>query len=291
MNRTSVNCYSAVLEVSFFTQRQITVLTTVNLILMVGNVLSNALVVFILIKTRQIANITCKLIFMLSVSDLTVGLFGQTLFTTMFYVQNCLVAHASIFVSVFAVHLSMYTISIIGVDRYLRIKHYSSFKAIWTTKVVISLISIAAIFAFFQAVMTTIGLFLDQKLITGAIYIAADSIILGMIIFLQVLTVRTSNAIYNESQITTTERIDRKITKLSLRIMFLLFFFLTPGPGLHILHSIIENKVTKFEKSVLEFISVIGMILIFGNSAANAVLFLMTNVKAKRVLRNIKMWL
>ena len=289
MNRTSVNCYSAVLKVSFITQRQLTVLTAVNLILMVGNVLSNALVVFILIKTKQMANITCKLIFMLSVSDLMVGLFGQTLFTTMFYVQNCLVARASIFVLVFAVHLSIYIISIIGVDRYLRIKHYASFKVIWTTKVVISLISVATIFALFQAVMTTIGLLSDQKLITETIYIAADSIILGMIIFLQILTVRTSNSIHKESQITTSERIGEKIAKLSLRIMFLLFFFLTPGPVLHILRSITENKVKKLEKSVLEFFSVIGMIFIFGNSAANAVLFLMTNVKAKRFLRNIKM--
>ena len=289
MNRTSVNCYSAVLKVSFITQRQLTVLTTANLTVMVGNVLSNALVVFILIKTKQIANITCKLIFMLSVSDLMVGLFGQTLFTTMFYVQNCLFAHASIFVLVFAVHLSIYTISIIGVDCYLRIKHYTSFKVIWTTKVVISLISIATIFALFQAVMTTIGLLSDQKLITETIYIAADSIILGMIIFLEILTVRTSNSIHKESQITTSERIDKKIAKLSLRIMFLLFFFLTPGPVLHILRSIIENKVKKLEKSVLEFFSVIGMIFIFGNSATNAVLFLMTNVKAKRFLRNIKM--
>ena len=60
----------------------------------------------------------------------------------MFYVQSCLITHAFIFVSVLAVHLSVYMISIIGVDRYLRIKHYASFKATWTTKVLISLISI-----------------------------------------------------------------------------------------------------------------------------------------------------
>ena len=271
MNRTSVNCYSVVLKVSFITQRQVTVLTVLNLILMVGNALSNALLIFVSIKTKQIANITCKLIFMLNVSNLMVGLFGQTLFKTMFYVQSCLVAHASIFVLVFGVHLLMYTIAIIGVDRYLRIKHYASFKAIWTTKIVISLISISAILALFQAAVIIIGLLSYQKLTTETIYIATGRAILGMIIFLQVFTVRTSNAIHNESQITTNERFDKKITKLSLRIMFLLFFFLTPGPLLHILRSIAENKVTKFDKSVLEFISVIGMIFAFGNSAANAV--------------------
>ena len=271
MNRTSVNCYSVVLKVSFITQRQVTVLTVLNLILMVGNALSNALLIFVSVKTKQIASITCKLIFMLSVSNLMVGLFGQTLFTTMFYFQSCLVAHASIFILVFGVHLLMYIIAITGVDRYLRIKHYASFKAIWTTKIVISLISISAILALFQAAVIITGLLSYQKLTMETIFIATDRVILGMTIFLQVLTVRTSNAIHNESQITTNERFDKKITKLSLRIMFLLFFFLTPGPLLHILRIIAENNVAKFDKSVLEFISVIGMIFVFGNSTANAV--------------------
>lgn len=203
------------------TQRQLIVLATVNLIIMVGKEISNALVVFILIKTRQIVNITCKFIFMLNVSDLMVRLFGQTLFTTMFYMQSCLVARVSVFASVFAECLSMYTISIIDVDSYLRIKYYASFKVIRTTKVVISLISVTFIFDVFQAAMTTIGLLSDQKLITETICIAVDSIILCMIFFLQNLIVQTSNAMNNESQITITERIDKKITKLSLRIIFL----------------------------------------------------------------------
>ena len=71
---------------------------------------------------------------MLSAPNLMVGLFRQTLYTTMFYVQSCLITHAFIFVSVLAVHLSVYMISIIGVDRYLRIKHYASFKATWKQK-------------------------------------------------------------------------------------------------------------------------------------------------------------
>ena len=77
------------------------------------------------------------------------------------YKQNGLVAHAFIFVSVFAVHLPVYIVAIIGVDRYVRIKHYASFKTIWTTKVAISLISISAILALFHAATTFIGLFLD----------------------------------------------------------------------------------------------------------------------------------
>ena len=70
-------------------------------------------------------------------------------------------------------------------------------------------------------------------------------------------------------------------------------FLRTPfpqNPSGRLLLSIIENEVSKFENSVLEFVSVIGMISIFGNSAVNAILFLMSNVKEKRVWGNIKMW-
>lgn len=159
MNKTSVNCHSIILKVSFITQEQLAVLNAENLIFMVGNLISNAFVIFILNKTKQIANITYKLIFMLSVSDLMGELFAQTLLKTMFYLQSCLVVHVFIFVSAFALHLSVYIVAIIGVDRYLRIKHYARFKTIWTTKVVISLILISAILALFQAAMTIIGFF------------------------------------------------------------------------------------------------------------------------------------
>ena len=159
MNKTSINCHSIILKVSFITQEQLAVLNAENLIFMVGNLISNAFFIFILNKTKQIANITYKLIFMLSVSDLMGELFAQTLLKTMFYLQSCLVVHIFIFVSAFALHLSVYIVAIIGVDRYLRIKHYARFKTIWTTKVVISLILISAILALFQAAMTIIGFF------------------------------------------------------------------------------------------------------------------------------------
>ena len=64
-----------VFDASLLTSRQVIAITAFNLILMTVNVIANASAIYILIKTRQISHITCKLIFMLSASDLLQGLF------------------------------------------------------------------------------------------------------------------------------------------------------------------------------------------------------------------------
>lgn len=97
-------------------------------------------------------------------------------------------------------------------DRYVRIKHYTNFKAIWTNKVVFTLIFTGCILALFQAVLVTISYLVGDLSIITMIYIAMDSLILVMIIFLQVQTIRISNAIHNEPDITTSESVNKKIT-------------------------------------------------------------------------------
>ena len=36
------------------------------------------------------------------------------------------------FIAVFLIYLPMYRIAIIGIDRYLSVKHYANFKTFWT---------------------------------------------------------------------------------------------------------------------------------------------------------------
>ena len=177
MNRTSINCYRYAFEYAALTEKQLTILTIINSIVMVGNIITNAIVVYILIKTKQIACITCKLIFMLSISDLMIGLFCQNLQTAIFYEKNCLLMDSCLIISVLCVHLSMYLIAIIGIDRYLRIKHYANFKALWTARVVLTLICIGVFLSFFQATIIAISVLLGKESISMPIYITTDVII------------------------------------------------------------------------------------------------------------------
>ena len=95
---------------------------------------------------------------MLSASDLMIGLFGQNLKTTILYEKNCLIMDTYTFVTVILVHLSMYIIAILGVDRYVRIKQFVKFNFLWISRVTIAFISIEIFLSLLQAIMVLIGL-------------------------------------------------------------------------------------------------------------------------------------
>ena len=287
MNRSSADCQTNVVIVSYLTSTQILVVVLLNTVLMVGNIIVNGSVIYILTKTKQFSNITCKLIFMLSISDLLIGIFAQNLYTIYFYEKNCFVKLASTSISIFLSHISGYVIAILGIDRYLRIKYYANFKTLWTARVVFTFICFASFLAAFQAVIILINWLLKTEQITKFIYIAMDAAIMVIIIFLQIRTIQRSNAVHNESMFGASRRTNKKITRFSMRIMFLQGVFVAPYSLIvNVLRGEIQDQLNSNGKSILEFITCISIVLIFANSFANSILFLMTNVKARKVLRN-----
>ena len=275
MNRTLANCCRPVVEFRFLVWTQVVVLTVTNSLVMVANIIANILIIFVLVKTKQIANNTCKLFFVLSVSDLMVGLFVQNSHTPIWHAKSCLLMHIHVFIAVFLVHLSMYTIAIMGIDRYLRIKHYANFKAIWTERVVLVFISAEIFLAFLQAIMTLIGLLTETEHIVVPVYYTIDGSIISGIVFLQILTMRTSNAVCNESRINASRNTDKKITKLSMQVMLLFCCFTSPQLIMYVLREFIQDKLNGNEKSLVDFFTAFSSIILCTNSFVNAVLFLM----------------
>lgn len=228
MNETVDNCYSNEIKITYLTSSQQFALTLINSILMTASVMANGLVLYVLIKSKQISNITCKLIFMLSVLDLLQGIFIENLLTAFFYETKCSVTVSFLFLSVFFMHLSRYTIAAIGVDRYLRIKYYVKFKSIWTTKVALTQICTGYILAFFQAAMITGGLVLKRQQYVTPVYVAMDGIVIGTIVFLQIQTIRVSNAVYNGSTVVSSQRTNKKNYKVEYKdYVTAIFFFRT----------------------------------------------------------------
>ena len=292
MNNTSVSCYRpAALTFPFLDGTQLVILTVTNSVVMVANIFANMLAMYILLKTGQIANSACKLFFMLSVSDLMIDLFCQNLLTTILYEKNCILLDTYAFIASFLVHLSMYTIALIGIDRYLRIKHYAKFKILWTTKAVLGFVSLDIFLSLLQAILTLIGLLSGKENIVIPSYLAIDGVIISGITFLQILTIRTSSTICDESRTVASENTKRKITKFSMQILLLFYCFNAPHLVFYVLREFIEKELNSYQKSLVEFFSVISSIFIYTISFANAVLFLLTNVKAKRFLRNfVRQW-
>ena len=189
-------------------------------------------------------------------------------------------------ISVLCVHLSMYSIGIIGIDRYLRIKHYANFKALWTTRVVLTLMCVGGFLSFFQTAMIVISVLLGKESISMPIYIATDVKIFSAIIFLQILIICSSNDLHNESRVIASSSTNKKVTKFSMRIMLLLCFFITPHQIIYVVRDIVQDQLNDSGKSVVEFIAVISATLFYANSSTNAILFLTKNVKAKKFLQN-----
>ena len=288
MNKTSVNCYTTTLDFSSLTRRQVVVLAMANSVVMAGNVITNMLVICILIKTRQVRENIFKIILMLSVSDLMMGLLVQNLNTALLYERNCILMDTYAFVATFIIHLSMYTIAIIGIDRFIRIKHFVNFKTLWTARVLLTLIFIEVFLSLLQAIMVLVGILSGIEYITIPVYFGIDGVIISGIIYLQILTMRTSSTVFNESRITASEIINKKISKLSMRIMLLFCCFMLPHLIMFVSREFIRDRLNEYEKSSVDFLTVASSIVAYINSFANAVLFLMTNMKARRFLRNFR---
>ena len=161
----------------------------------------------------------------MTTSDMLMTLTSQSLIAVILHGKHCLFIGAFAFRSVFLYHFGSYIVALLGVDRYLRIKHYSNFRSIWTTKVATTLIIVMFFLASLQALMITLSSTLEESKIVLSFYITIGGIMIATVAFLQINTIRTSNSLHNESTVSTAELINKKITKLSMRIMLLYGFF------------------------------------------------------------------
>ena len=89
MNKSLEKCFTGMTNVSEFTKVQLAVLAILNVLVMIGNVLINPLVIYILIITKQLNNMACKIIFNLTISDLLTSIFAQSLFIFKLNYKDC----------------------------------------------------------------------------------------------------------------------------------------------------------------------------------------------------------
>ena len=88
-------------------------------------------------------------------------------------------------------------------------------------------ICVAIFSAFLQLVLVLIGYVLGKRHIVTPICIVVDGVVIGLITFPQIQTIRTSNALHSESTAVASGIINKKITKLSMQIMLLVCVFIT----------------------------------------------------------------
>lgn len=285
MNQTLGFCFSYSINVTYLTLSHLVILTVINVIVMVGNVVLNTLVMYILTKTNQLSNITCKVILTLSMSDLEIGAVAQNLFLAVLYSPSCSINLVTRTISTFSTNFSGYTTAILGVDRFVRIKYFTKVKTILTSR--FTLISMAFLAALFNAVGVPMGLLLMKENLFASVALVLAVTVVTSVTLLQVLVIRTSNAVSNES-IVNSQVVNKKINKLSMSIMLALLFFTTPFLFISSMKDFIQDLSSKNLKSGYEFTFGISVVFMYTYSLVNAILFLSMNGKAKRFLRDLK---
>lgn len=285
MNQTLGFCFSYSINVTYLTLSHLVILTVINVIVMVGNVVLNTLVIYILTKTNQLSNITCKVILTLSMSDLEIGAVAQNLFLAVLYSPSCSINLVTRTISTFSTNFSGYTTAILGVDRFVRIKYFTKVKTILTSR--FTLISMAFLAALFNAVGVPMGLLLMKENLFASVALVLAVTVVTSVTLLQVLVIRTSNAVSNES-IDNSQVVNKKINKLSMSIMLALLFFTTPFLFISSMKDFIQDLSSKNLKSGYEFTFGISVVFMYTYSLVNAILFLSMNGKAKRFLRDLK---
>ena len=287
MNQTLGFCFSYSINVTYLTLSHLVILTVINVIVMVGNVVLNTLVMYILTKTNQLSNITCKVILTLSMSDLVTAAVAQILFLAVLYSPSCSINLVTRTISTFSTNFSGYTTAILGVDRFVRIKYFTKVKTILTSRFILTLISMAFLAALFNAVGVPMGLLLMKENLFASVALVLAVTVVTSVTLLQVLVIRTSNAVSNES-IDNSQVVNKKINKLSMSIMLALLFFTTPFLFISSMKDFIQDLSSKNLKSGYEFTFGISVVFMYTYSLVNAILFLSMNGKAKRFLRDLK---
>lgn len=285
MNKTLAYCDIFRIDAFYLTAWQIITLTVINVIIMVGNITANSLVTYVLIKTKQLSFAPYKLIFMLSLSDLLTGVLAQTLLFTIINGTSCFINLISKVTSIFFTNVSGYTIGIMGVDRFIRIKFYTNVRGIVTTKFILISVSMALLAALINAVAVPVGILLKKEPIFTRISLTMGFTVVSIVVFLQLLVIRTSNAVHGELTFNVSKTANKKINKLSMRIMLLLVFFSSPYLIVMGIRGVSYSQLNKNVKAILEFIAALSVIFVYTNCIANAILFLTMNVKARRFLR------
>ena len=62
-----------------------------------------------------------------------------------------------------------------------------------------------------------------------------------------------------------------------------------PAVIVNVLREILQKQLKDNQKTLLDFISCISLLFVYANSSANAILFLMTNVKVKKACAMTKL--
>lgn len=260
------------------------ILFILDVVIMLLNVSFNSAVIYALISTHQLINISMKLILYLSISDFCIGVFIQPLFLAMltdifFKYENfdCHMDKAVYIVAVFLQHISGYIIALLGYDRYLRMKYLTQY-SIFVKKWRLSSGMVGVLFlSFLQSVIHFLGLALRRSSEAGILSLLLDVTVLVSTYAVYILTVRIVRMHRKDSANRDTLCVvDNTISSVATKVLFGLTVCYIP----YLLFIMVKSPFGD-QDQLLNFILCVTYELTFANSFVNAFIFVTCNRRCR----------
>lgn len=272
------------------TNTQATILIVINAILFVGNISSNSLVIYLLVKTHQLSNYSLKFILLLSSADIATAFTVQTLQVPTFYLSLDLPCLVYLFTQLFSTtfpRISGYTVGLIGIDRYVRLRYRTTFRRVLTPTRAYILMIATCVLSFLNGTLTTAASSSNDGAYFRGMATFIDISVITLVITLQLRIICIMRATVRASE--NPEIFDEtstKIVKLASRVMVLFIVCFIPFNLVLLTRNIFADKFQGSSKSYIEFFFRLSYFGSYINSIGNAVLFFITNVRAGEYLRN-----
>ena len=264
------------------------ILISLDGIILLCNLVANALVIFIIVRTNQLSNAAFKLIFNLSLAGIGQTIFGQTFFLIALITDtSCLMQYSGQCLILFFGYTTVYTIGVIGFDRYMRIQYKATYATKLTRKRVHMIIFIIYCFALVRSSITLAGFLFGEFNFIRVLGSATDYLSMSIIAFMQMASVIAIKRIVASSgNQEVMQETSKTIITLSSRITIVFLTFSITSVTMLVIHNMLRNTVTGMRRQIIEFVQILAYLIAHANSFASAILFFMYNSKAKSFFRS-----
>ena len=277
------------------TNTQRFILVSFSAVAIILAVFSNSLMIFILVKTKQLHNTSLKLLLLLSISDFLFASCAGTNFIIIllkyFDQRYCTIEIVAEFLMVLFGRLSAYILVLLAIDRYCRIRYLTHYSQVFTKRRFLIGITAIHLIALFLPVLTLCTRQYHKDTLLGAVNVLAtslDMIFLFVGITVYMLAVHSSrqhqkNAT-NQALLRETNKSFAQLAKLIVIAAFVLYL---PYNAAYIVKLALD-KITRNTRRWLQFAIFASYVLLFCNSIANALIFLCRNSEAKKYICKTK---
>ena len=275
----------------YLASTHVPILVCLDSVILFCNLVANALVILITVRTNQLSNTAFKVIFNLGLAGIGQTIFGQTFFVIVVITgTTCSIQYTVHFVILVFGYTIVYTIGVIGFDCYLRVKYMARYATILTKKKAHLIVFFIDCFALARSSVIVTGFLAGKFKFIRALGDAIDYFSMSIIAFMKMaiaIKIAIKIIVASSGNQEVMEETRKAIIKLSSRITIVFLIFSITSVTMLVIYNILRGSATGMERKIVEFLQILGYLIALINSLASAILFLMYNTKAKSFFRSI----